>query len=256
MLTAYDFPTAAAAAAAGVDILLVGDSMGCVLLGHANTQAVPLDLMVILAEAVRRGAPGVYLMGDLPFESMQGGAEAVVSASRRFRDEAGCDGVKLEVASTDAPLVNRLASAGFEVTAHLGLRPQTVERPEDYRAQARDAEGIAALVRDARNMEVAGAAMLLLEAVPAEASAAVVSAVQIPVLGCGAGPSCHGHVVVTEDLLGLGMQRPPRFVPVLASLEGEIRSALRRYVEAIAEGAYPAAEHVYPLRREPSPTRV
>jgi len=254
MLTAYDYPTAAAAQAAGVHALLIGDSMGCVILGHENTRRVPLDLMIVLGEAVRRGAPGVYLIGDLPYESLTAGEEAVLSASRRFCTEAGCDAVKLEAGSGDERLVARLAGAGIETIAHLGLRPQTVVSPDGYRAQARDAAGIRALVSDARRMVAAGAAMLLLEAVPNEASQAVVEAVDVPVVGCGAGPACDGHVVVTHDLLGIRSLRVPRFVPVLADIGQQMQMAMRRWVTAIEEGRYPAPEHAYRMKNERAPT--
>jgi 3-methyl-2-oxobutanoate hydroxymethyltransferase len=250
MLTAYDYPTAAAAQAAGVHSLLIGDSMGCVVLGHENTQGVPLDLMITLGEAVRRGAPNVYLVGDMPYESMVAGDEAVLAAARRFCDEAGCDGVKFEADSPADRLVARLTNAGIETIAHLGLRPQTVTSRDGYRAQARDEDAIEALVSDARRMVNAGAAMLLLEAVPNEASQAVVAAVSIPVIGCGAGPACDAHVVVTHDMLGIGTHRPPRFVPLLADLGERMQQAMRRWVVTIEDGSYPAPEHAYHMRRQ------
>ncbi len=251
MLTAYDYPTAARAEAAGVHSLLVGDSMGTVLLGHENTRSVPLDLMVVLAEAVRRGAPRVFLVGDMPFGEMADVARTL-RAARRFRDEARCDAVKLEVAQHDAAAVERIAAAGIAVIAHLGLRPQQVLTPDGYRAQARDDASITALVSDARRMVSAGAALLLLEAVPNEAAAAVVAAVDVPVIGCGAGPACDGHVVVTQDMLGESGVRPPRFVPVLAQLGAAAEEAMRRYVGDVASGAYPAAQHTYPMRSTPA----
>ena len=252
MLTAYDYPMAAAAQAAGMHMLLIGDSMGTVLLGHPNTRSTPLELMLTLGEAVRRGAPDVYLVGDMPYESMAAGEEAAVDAARRFRDEAGCDAVKFEASSENDRLVTRLAEAGVDTIAHLGLLPQQVTSPEGYRAQARDAQAIARLTEDARRMVSAGAVMLLLEAVPAEASQAVVSAVDVPVIGCGAGPACDGHVVVTQDMLGIGTTRPPRFVPVHAQLGELMEHAMRRYVEDIVQRRYPGAEHVYPLRKLPA----
>ncbi len=248
MLTAYDYPTAAAAQAAGVHALLVGDSLGCVVLGHENTRGVPLALMIYLAEAVRRGAPHVYLIGDLPFESIRAGRAAVLEASRRFVQEAGCDAVKLEIGPRGAELVRALSDGGYQTLAHLGLRPQSVAAPDQYRAQARDAAGIADLVAEAQAMQAAGAVMILLEAVPPEAGSAVVQAVSAPVVGCGAGPACDAHVVVTHDMLGFGAPRPPRFVPRLADLRGTVEQAMRRYVEDIAGERYPAPEHAYSMR--------
>lgn len=248
MLTAYDYPTAAAAQAAGVHALLIGDSMGTVLLGHPSTRQTPLSLMITLGEAVRRGAPHVFLSGDIPFESMAAGPAAVVAAALRFRDEAGCDAVKFEAGPQDDQLVARLTDAGVDTIAHLGLRPQQVTSPNGYRSQARDPDAIAALVADARRMAAAGAAMLLLEAVPAEASLAVVTAVDVPVIGCGAGPACDGHVLVTQDMLGLGTIRPPRFVPVHARVDETMQEAMQRYVADIVAGRYPGPEHVYAMR--------
>lgn len=248
MLTAYDYPTAVLAQAAGVHALLIGDSLATVVLGHPNTRPAPLDVMIVLGEAVRRGAPDVYFVGDMPYEALSGGVEKAVTAARRFRDEAGCDAVKVEARSQDERLVGELARAGLDTIAHIGLRPQEVLTPEGYRAQARDPDSIVALVADARRLVAAGAVMLLLEAVPNEASQAVVAAVDIPVIGCGAGPACDGHVLVTHDMLGLGAPRPPRFVPALAQVDKIIEEAMRRYVEDIVNGQYPRPEHVYRMR--------
>jgi len=248
MLTAYDYPTAVAAAAAGVHALLIGDSMGTVLLGHPTTRKTPLSLMLILGEAVRRGAPNVFLSGDLPYESIRGGPAAAVEAALRFKHEAGCDAVKIEVAPEDEVFVRQVTQAGVDTIAHLGLRPQQVTSPDGYRPQARDPLAIAELVELARRMVDAGAVMILLEAVPNEASEAVVAAVDVPVIGCGAGPACDGHVLVTQDMLGLGCTRPPRFVPVHARLGEQMVAAMRRYVEDVISGRYPGPEHVYRMR--------
>ena len=252
MLTAYDYPMAAAAQAAGVHALLIGDSMGTVLLGHPTTRRTPLSLMITLGEAVRRGAPDVFLSGDMPYEAMAGGEAAALAAGLRFRDEVGCDAVKIETGSEDDALVARLTQAGVDIIAHLGLRPQQVTSPDGYRSQARDADAIEALVADARRMVAAGAVMLLLEAVPSEAAQAVLAAVDLPVIGCGAGPACDGHVLVTHDMLGIGTIRPPRFVPVHAQVGRTMQDVMQRYVEDIVSGRYPGPQHVYPLRRAAS----
>lgn len=252
MLTAYDYPTAAIAQASGVPALLIGDTMGSVLLGHPNTQQTPLALMLMLGEAVRRGAPNCFLSGDLPFEATSRGREAVVEAGRRFRDEAGCDAAKVELQAENVDWIEGLAQAGVAPIAHLGLLPQQVVTPDGYRPQARDRDGIAALVETAKRVVEAGAVIVLLEAVPPEASAAVVAAIEAPVIGCGAGPACDGHVVVTHDMLGLGMIRPPRFVPVNARIGEEMAAAMRQYVEDITSGRYPEPKHAYSLRRDAS----
>lgn len=250
MLTAYDHPTAAAAQRAGLHALLIGDSMGTVLLGYESTRYTPLALMVTLADAVRRGAPQLYVVGDIPFEAMQSGPEGLVSAARRFTEEAGCDAVKFEADAEHAGWVGALAEAGIATIVHLGLRPQGVLTPDGYRAQARDSASVASLVALSKRMVESGASMLLLEAVPAEAAEAVVRSVSVPVIGCGAGPVCDGHVLVTQDMLGIGIERPPRFVPRLAKLGEAMEAAMRRYVDDIVGGRYPSSEHVYPMRAE------
>ncbi len=248
MLTAYDYPTARRAAEAGVHMLLVGDSCASVVLGHDSTRPAPLELMIVLAEAVRRGAPGVCLVGDIPFEAMTSDY-AAQAAARRFRDEADCDMVKLEVDAEHAGWVRKIARDGIDVIAHLGLRPQQVTDPAGYRAQARESAEITALVAQAQRMQDAECAMILLEAVPNEATAAVMEAVSVPVIGCGAGPACDGHVVVTQDMLGCSFGSTPRFVPVLGDLGERTDDAMRRYVEDIVSRQYPAPEHVYPMKR-------
>jgi 3-methyl-2-oxobutanoate hydroxymethyltransferase len=252
MLTAYDFPTAQAAQAARVPSLLIGDSMGSVLLGLESTRDVPLELMITLGNAVRRGAPNVFLIGDLPYECISAGPDGVLNGARRFCQECGCDAVKVEVLREQAPLVRTLVDAGYVALAHLGLRPQSVTSRDQLKAQARDEDSIRALVDEARLMVDCGAAMLLLEAVPAEASQAVVSAVDMPVIGCGAGPACHAHVVVTYDMLGIGAMRAPRFVPVLAQLGRKMEEAMRRFVQDIESGAYPGPQHIYGMRKQPA----
>ncbi len=249
MLTAYDFPTAALAQAAGVHVLLTGDSLGCVILGHENTRNVPIDLIVTLTEAVRRGAPDVFLMGDMPWAATQEGPQAIVDTALRFRDEAGCDAVKFEAGEDGERLVRKLVATGVSTVAHLGLRPQQVTSPDGYRAQARDDDAISQLAAQAERLVRAGADMILLEAVPNEAALAVTRAVSVPVIGCGAGPACDGHVVVTHDMLGIGDIKPPRFVPVLAQVGEVIGEAVRRYVADIESGAYPAPAHTYGMKK-------
>lgn len=255
MLTAYDYPTARAAQAAGVHSLLVGDSMGMVVLGYASTREIPLSALLLVAEAVRRGAPNVFIIGDMPYETMIAGEAAVLAAALQFIN-AGCDAVKVECETQHEALVARLEQAQIPTIAHIGLRPQAVTTTDGYRAQARDEDGIHALVDLARRMQHAGASMLLIEAVPPEAANAVCQAVSIPVIGCGAGPACDGHVVVTHDMLGFGPARPPKFVPLLADLNTIIRDAMERYVAAIAQGDYPGPQHAYRMRAAPQKTNL
>lgn len=252
MLTAYDFPTAAAAHAAEIPTLLVGDSLGCVVLGHANTRGVSVDLMIPLASSVRRGAPLAWLVGDIPYEATLGGTPAMVAAAERFCVESGCDAVKFECELGFERHMEAIAARGIDVIGHLGLRPQAVDSPDGYRAQARTDAEIASLVVDARRAVDSGAGALLLEAVPPEAAQAVIEATPVPIIGCGAGPACDGHVVVTHDMLGLVSTRPPKFVPVLAHVSAVMEAAMREYAAQIADGRYPAPEHTYSMRTGPA----
>ncbi len=247
MLTCYDYTTARLMDEAGVPMLLVGDSAANVVLGYDSTVPVSLDLLIELTAAVRRGAPRALLMGDMPFGSYAASAAQGVRNVVRLLKLSGCDCVKLEVADGHAKLVRRLADAGVAVVAHLGLRPQSVHLMGGYRTQGRTASSADAVVRAAVAMQVAGAAAVLLEAVPAEVSAAVVAAVDVPVIGCGAGPACCAHVVVTPDALGLNFGRVARFVPQLADVRPTLVGAYAEFVRQVAGGQYPAPEHAYPM---------
>jgi 3-methyl-2-oxobutanoate hydroxymethyltransferase len=247
MLTCYDFTTARLMQEAGVPALLVGDSAANVILGHPTTLPVTLPFMIEITAAVRRGAPLALVVADMPFGSYQG---SVARGSRnvfKMVQRTGCDCVKIEAGDSQLRLVRELADAGVAVMAHLGLRPQSVNLVGGYRYQGRTAAEAMEIVRLARAMEAAGAAALLLEAVPAEVGRAVVDAVELPVIGCGAGPHCHGHVVVTQDAVGLTDTRP-RFVPVLGDLAGPSRRLFGQYADAVQSGAYPAPEHQYEMQ--------
>ena len=243
MLTCYDFTTASVMQSLGVPILLTGDTAASVILGHESTTAATLDFLIELTAAVRRGAPNAFVMGDMPFGSYHGDEGVAVDNVCRMVRETGCDAVKLEVADRHTSLVSKLSDAGVAVCAHLALRPQSVQL-YGYRAQARTPETAAKLVESAKRFEDAGAAMILLEAVPAESGKRVADAVNVPVIGCGAGPAPMAHVVVLQDLLGLTGKRP-RFVPVLP--EASLRETIAAYADAVESGAYPAAEHCYQM---------
>lgn len=251
MLTCYDFTTARLMQEAGVPALLVGDSAASVVLGHPTTLPVPLSFMTEITAAVRRGAPLALLVADMPFGSYHGSVARGVRNVCRMVRKSGCDLVKLEVAALHAGLVRELAGAGVAVMAHLGLRPQTVGLLGGYKFQGRTADEAREIVALALQMEQSGAAALLVEAVPAEVAKAVVEAVAIPVIGCGAGPHCHGHVFVTHDALGL-TQSPPRFAPRLGDLAGPALAAFGEYVRQVGSGEYPAAAQQYEM---PAPER-
>ena len=244
MLTCYDFTAARVLAGAGVPVLLVGDTAAVTVLGHDSTVRCPLDFLITLTEAVVRGAEGAFVMADMPFGSYHGDAGRAVENVCRMVGETGCDAVKLEVVPRQAPLVGRLADAGVAVCCHLGLRPQSAQA-SGYRTQGTTAESAREIVETAKLMESAGASLLLLEAVPPEVGRAVVNAVDLPVIGCGAGPAPVAHVVVLHDLLGQ-TPRQPRFVPRLP--EASVAQTARAYVELIESGRYPAPEHCYSMR--------
>jgi 3-methyl-2-oxobutanoate hydroxymethyltransferase len=205
--------------------------------------------MIELTKAVRRGAPNCFVIADMPFGSYHGSPARAVRNVFRMVQLSGCDCVKLEAAQSQLAAIRELSDAGVAIMAHLGLRPQAVGVLGGYRAQGRTAKDAEQIIDLALRMQESGAAAILLEAVPAEVSAAVVEATDVPVIGCGAGPACHGHVVVTHDMLGL-TERPPRFVPKIGDLSTPLLACFREYAARIAAGTYPAAEHGYEMPPE------
>jgi 3-methyl-2-oxobutanoate hydroxymethyltransferase len=246
MLTCYDFTTARLMQEAGVRALLVGDSAANVILGHDTTVPVSLEFMMEIAAAVRRGAPKAFLVADMPFGSYHQSMRQGVRNVTKMMQYTGCDCVKLEASAKQARLIGRLADAGVAVMAHLGLRPQSVNLLGGYRWQGRTAREAQELVKTAETLEHAGAAALLLEAVPPQVAQAVVESTEAPVIGCGAGPACQGFVVVTHDLLGLS-EHTPRFVPVLGDLATPMRACFADYVRQVEAGEYPAPQHAYEM---------
>lgn len=246
MLTCYDYTTARLMHDVGVPMLLVGDSAASVVLGHDSTVPIQLDFLITLTAAVRRGAPNSLIMGDMPFGSVHASVEQGVMNVVRMVQLSGCDCVKMEVAASHAALVRQLADAGVAVVAHLGLRPQSVGVLGGYRTQGRSATSAMAIVDLARQMEDHGAAAVLIEATPPQVSEAVVSSVGVPVIGCGAGPSCHAQVVVTQDLLRLTPTQP-RFVPDHGNAEPILKQIFSRYVDEVSAGRFPAREHWYDM---------
>lgn len=243
-LTAYDATTARWLERAGVPLLLVGDTAAEVILGLPSTIHCPLDVLLALTAAVKRGAPNTMVMGDMPFMSYQvDNAEAVRNAGR-FLTEGLADLVKLEVDSSWAPLVRTLDRAGIPVVAHIGSRPQRAKHDGGYRAAGRTRAQADALVEDAQRLEDAGACMLLVEAVPAEVSARIVEQTMIPVIGCGAGPACHGQIVVLHDLLGL-TDWQPAFAPPVGNMAEELTIAAKSWINTVANRDL--GEHPYTM---------
>ena len=244
MLTCYDYSTARVMEQAGVPTLLVGDSAANVILGYETTLPVSLEFLAELAAAVRRGAPNALVIADMPFGSYQGSVARGVRNTCRMVQLSGCDCVKIEAAESQLRLIKELSDAGVAVIAHLGLRPQAVGVMGGYKFQGRTADEAHGIVSLSRRMERAGAVAVLLEAVPPEVAEAAVAALSIPVIGCGAGPACHAHVVVMHDSLLL-TDRAPKFAPILGDLSNAMRTYFSDYVRLVEDGRYPASEHNY-----------
>jgi 3-methyl-2-oxobutanoate hydroxymethyltransferase len=243
-LTAYDAITARWLARGGVPVLLVGDTAAEMVLGHRGTIHAPLDFMLQITAAVRRGAPDVYLMGDMPFMSYQASPDEAMVNAGRFLTEGLADAVKLEVDGRDAPLIERMARAGIPVIAHIGCRPQQV-KVAGYRTAGTTAAEARRMIDDARRLEDAGAIMLLIEAAPDEVSRRVVEAASVPVIGCGAGTSCHGQIVVTQDLLGL-TERQPSFARPMRDLGRELAEFAGEWARRV--GDRDLGEHPYTMK--------
>lgn len=239
VLTCYDAPTARLMDQAGVEVLLVGDTSGEVVLGLPSTREVPVEYLLAITAAVRRGAQRAYVLADLPYACRVEGDQAAVDWARRFMAETGCDGVKVELTPGQADLVRAMSGAGVPVVAHIGLLPQSLRPGEPYRGQARDAAGAEKLIRAAREMEAAGAVCLLLEAVASEVAREIAEGTDLPVIGCVAGPHCDGTVVVLHDLLGWGGGHPPRRVQPYADLAAVMGAAFAAYARDVREGRFP-----------------
>ena len=250
MLTAYDYPTARIAQAAGVDVVLVGDSAANVVLGYASTREIRVDELLVLTRAARRGIDAVPLVGDLPFGSYEPSDEMAVATAKRFVDEAGCDAVKLEGAGTMLSRVRAIVAAGIPVVGHVGLLPQSVVTPDGYRAQGRDAEQALGIITDGIALEAEGCAALIVEAVPAEVATLLTLRVSIPVIGIGAGAGTNGQVLVFHDLLGLGEGRVAKFVERYAEGRVVLEDAARRWADDVRAGRYPREEHTYAIAPE------
>ncbi|HEV2879694.1 MAG TPA: 3-methyl-2-oxobutanoate hydroxymethyltransferase [Pyrinomonadaceae bacterium] len=250
-LTAYDYPTARIVDEAGTDIILVGDSVGNVVLGYDTTVPVTLDEMVRHTRAVRRGVERALLVADMPYGSYHTGADDAVRAALRLVKEGGAEAVKLEGGRARVEVVGRLVAEEIPVMGHIGLTPQSVNKLGGFRLQGKTAEAARALVEDARALERAGAFALVLEVVPREIARVVTASVSIPTIGIGAGEHCDAQVLVIHDLLGLSFSPTrPRFVRQYADLRAQMTEAISRFAEDVRAGAYPAENESYPLPRE------
>jgi len=247
MVTAYDYPTARLADAAGIDIVLVGDSAAMTVLGNDSTVPATMDEMLMLARAAARGAKRPLVIGDMPFGSYQVTDEDAVRNAIRFVKEAGSDAVKLEGAGPACDRVRAIVGAGIPVMGHLGLTPQSATMLGGYRAQGRTASEAQRLLDDAHGLEEAGCFALVLEAVPAPVAERITAAVGIPTIGIGSGRACDGQVLVLHDLLGLYEGRAARFVKRYAEIGAAVQDALERFAADVREGAFPGDEHTYSI---------
>jgi 3-methyl-2-oxobutanoate hydroxymethyltransferase len=245
MLTAYDFLSARILDEAGIPILLVGDSLGMVVLGSDSTVPVTMDEMLHHTRAARRGATRALVVGDMPFMSYQGSPDEALRNAGRFLKEAGASAVKLEGGGPVVDLTARMTAAGIPVMGHLGLTPQSVNQLGGFKVQAREEAAAQQLLDDALALEAAGAFAVVLECVPADVGARVTAALSIPTIGIGAGPGTDAQVLVFHDLLGLTSGRQPRFVKPYADLRGAITDAVKAYSSEVADGVYPGPEHTY-----------
>jgi 3-methyl-2-oxobutanoate hydroxymethyltransferase len=250
MVTAYDYPSGSLADAAGVDIVLVGDSAAMTVLGYESTVPASMDEMVMLTSAAVRGAKRPLVVADMPFGSFQISDEEAVRSAVRFVKEAGADAVKVEGAGLTVSRVLALVGAGIPVMGHVGLTPQSATMLGGFRAQGRTSARARQLLDDARTLEQAGCFSLVLEAVPAPVAARITEELTIPTIGIGSGRDCDGQVLVYHDLLGLYQGREPRFVKRYAELATEIQDAIERYAADVRSGAFPGDEHTYSIPDE------
>ncbi len=249
-LTAYDFPTARIVDEAGIDIILVGDSLGNVVLGYGNTVPVTLDEILIHLKAVRRAVQRALLVADMPYGSFHTGADDAVKNALKLIKEGGAEAIKLEGGHKRVQLVKRLVDEEIAVMGHIGLTPQSINKLGAYRVQGKTAAAARQLLDDARALEDAGAFAIVLEVVPREIASMITESISIPTIGIGAGAGCDIQVLVLHDMLGLSFGKLARFVRPYANLHEVITDAVSRYADDVRNGTYPSAEESYALPAE------
>jgi len=245
MLTAYDASMSSLLSECGTDMLLVGDSLGMVVLGYDSTVPVTMEQMVHHASAVRRGAPDVFVVGDMPFGSYQTGVRDAVKNGLRLIKESDCDAVKLEGGQEVGEIVAALVRSGISVMGHLGLTPQTASQLGGYKVQGKELPAARKMVEDARALQDAGAFALVLECVPEELATLISKDLGIPTIGIGAGPGCDGQVLVINDMLGMFEKFTPKFVKQYAQLAPMMKQGVQEYIAEVKGGAFPAAEQSF-----------
>ncbi|MCP8616676.1 3-methyl-2-oxobutanoate hydroxymethyltransferase [Salirhabdus salicampi] len=250
MLTAYDFPSAKQAEAAGVDMILVGDSLGMVVLGYDSTIPVTLEDMIHHGKAVKRGAPNTFVTVDMPFMSYHISMEETMKNGRKLIQETNAQAVKVEGAGEVVDVIRRLTTAGIPVVAHLGLTPQSVNVLGGYRIQGKTRDDAIELIENAKQVQEAGAIALVLECVPEPLAKLITEQLSIPTIGIGAGKECNGQVLVYHDILQYGVDRLPKFVKSYANIGDTIRNGITEYVQDVKNGTFPKIEHTYKMDEE------
>ncbi len=244
-LTSYDFPTAQFAEAADMDMILVGDSLGMCVYGYSGTVPVTMDQCIVHCEAVRRGAPNTFVMGDMPFMSYQLSDENAVANAGRFLKEAGVDAIKLEGGVRIISRIKAILDAGIVVCGHIGLTPQSSGQLGGHKAQGRTVESARLVIEDALALEKAGAQLLLLEAIPPEVADFITRKLSIPVYSIGAGPMCDGQLLIVSDLIGQFQAFTPKFVKKYANVAEVITNAMKEYVKEVRANTFPTDEYCY-----------
>ena len=250
MLTCYDYPTGYFMEQAGIDILLVGDSLGMTILGYDSTLPVTMDIMIAHAQAVRRGSPSAWLVGDMPYMTYQPSVETAIRSAGRFMAEAACDAIKLEGGQEIADRVQAIASVGIPVMGHLGLTPQSVSALGGFRVQGRGAAQAKKIIDDAAVLEEAGAFAILLEMVPARVCALITERAQVPIISLGSGPDANGQLLIFHDMFGLY----PKFTPKMARVYGDagkvILDGIKQYAEDVTTRDFPQRENWFTMKDE------
>jgi len=250
MLTAYDYPFASIVDQAGIDIILVGDSVANVVLGLESTKAVGMDQMIHHAKAVRRGVEKSLLIGDMPYESYQVNPEDSLNNAKRFIDEAGCDAIKLEWFDNIESVTRAIVDDGIQVMAHIGLTPQTADKLGGFKVQGKDAKTASRLIDQALLLQDLGVFSIVIECIPDALAEIITKKLKIPTIGIGAGAGCDGQVLVLHDMLGLFEGFKPKFVKQYADLKIQILNAVKRYKAEVESKVFPQKEYTYSIKKE------
>lgn len=250
MLTAYDFPLASIIDQAGIDMILVGDSLGMVVLGYESTVPVTMDEMIHHAKAARRGIKYAFLVGDMPFMSYQADINEAIKNAGRFLKEAGCDAIKLEGGLEAVAATKAIVDAGIPVVGHVGLTPQSATKLGGFKVQGKDAQSAQKIIDSCLSLEKAGCFSIILECVPDKLAEIITKKLKIPTIGIGAGVNCDGQVLVTHDLIGLFERFTPKFVKRYINLAPEILRAVKTYREEVVAQRFPTAEYSFTMKEE------